>query len=113
LVRDARFWSKLTKSDLPGEPHYPSRIIYYFCVHLRIVEPASFVVDISETIETKMEALACYESQFVTGKPTTQPTFLDNLRDRARYWGYNIGTAFGEPFVTKEPIGLANLEHLI
>src|SRR5262245_26631579 len=36
LVEAARFWSKLTKSDLPGEPHYPAKILYYFCVHLRI-----------------------------------------------------------------------------
>src|SRR2546421_1534925 len=32
LVDAARFWAKLTKTDLPGEPFYPQRIIYYFCV---------------------------------------------------------------------------------
>ena len=36
LVDAARFWAKLTKTDLPGEPHYPQRILYYFSVHLRI-----------------------------------------------------------------------------
>src|SRR5438105_3112328 len=30
LVDAARFWSKLTKSDLPGEPFFPQRILYYF-----------------------------------------------------------------------------------
>src|SRR5262249_61512913 len=29
LVDAARFWAKLTKTDLPGAPHYPERIIYY------------------------------------------------------------------------------------
>ena len=33
LIEAARFWSKLTKSDLPGEPHHPERIFYYYCVH--------------------------------------------------------------------------------
>src|SRR5262245_46193452 len=28
LVDAARFWAKLTKSDLPGTPHFPERIIY-------------------------------------------------------------------------------------
>src|SRR5438552_4209825 len=36
LVDAARFWAKLTKCDLPGEPHYPQRIIYYFTIHLRL-----------------------------------------------------------------------------
>src|SRR5262249_27655542 len=36
LVDAARFWSKLSKTDLPGQPHYPARIIYYFSVHLRL-----------------------------------------------------------------------------
>src|SRR5262245_51275410 len=26
LVDDARFWAKLTKTDLPGAPHHPERI---------------------------------------------------------------------------------------
>src|SRR5581483_1056340 len=36
LVDAARFWAKLTKTDLPGNPHHPQRIIYYFSVHLRL-----------------------------------------------------------------------------
>src|SRR5262249_28808538 len=47
LVDAARFWAKLTKSDLAGEPFYPERIFYYFCVHLRIHPRPSFIVDIS------------------------------------------------------------------
>src|SRR5262245_44443456 len=42
LIEAARFWAKLTKSDLPGEPHHPAGIIYYNCVHLRLVEKPSF-----------------------------------------------------------------------
>ena len=37
LIEAARFWAKLSKSDLPGAPHFPSRILYYYFVHLRFV----------------------------------------------------------------------------
>src|SRR5262245_34315043 len=36
LADAARFWAKLTKTDLPHAPHYPERIFYYFSVHLRL-----------------------------------------------------------------------------
>ena len=59
-----------------------------------------------------MEALACYRSQFLEGRPTTPPTLLDDLRDRARYWGWAIGTRYGEPFVCREEVGLRSLRDL-
>ena len=37
IGEDARFDAKLTKSDIPGEPWHPRRIIYYFCTHLRLL----------------------------------------------------------------------------
>jgi bacillithiol biosynthesis deacetylase BshB1 len=113
LVDAARFWAKLTRCDLPGEPHYPQRILYYFSVHLRIHPRPSFVLDISAHIDRKMEAIACYRSQFIEGRPTTWPTILDDLRDRARYWGWAIGMAYGEPFLSREEIGLRGLGELV
>src|SRR5947209_19713625 len=64
LVDAARLWAKLTKTDLPGEPFYPHRIIYYFSVHLRLHPRPSFVLDITAHIDAKMRAIACYHSQF-------------------------------------------------
>lgn len=112
LVDAARFWSKLSKTDLPGEPHYPKQIIYYFSVHLRLHIQPSFVLDISRFHETKMQAIACYRSQFIDGRPTEPPTFMDELRDRARYWGWSIGVRYGEPFLTREEVGLRSLGSL-
>jgi bacillithiol biosynthesis deacetylase BshB1 len=109
LIDAARFWAKLTKSDMPGEPYYPHRILYYFSVHLRLHVKPSFVLDISAHIEGKMQALACYRSQFVEGKPT----FLDELRARARYWGWLIGAEYGEPFLFREELGLRGLRDLV
>jgi N-acetylglucosamine malate deacetylase 1 len=113
LVDAARFWAKLTKTDLPGDPYYPARLIYYFSVHLRLHPQPSFVLDVTPYLETKMRALACYRSQLIEGRPTTPPTVLDDLRDRARYWGWVIGTGYGEPFVCREEIGLRSLRDLV
>lgn len=113
LVEAARFWSKLSKSDLAGEPYWPPKLLYYFSIHLKIHPKPSFVVDISQQIDAKMNAIACYESQFVTGRPQEFPTPLGDIRDRARYWGWSIGTKFGEPFASREEIGLTGVEGLV
>jgi LmbE family N-acetylglucosaminyl deacetylase len=112
LIEAARFWSKLSKSDLPGEPHHPERIFHYFCVHLRQVVPPAFVLDISHYWERKLAVIACYQSQFVAGRATAPPTFLDRQRDQAAYFGSLIGTAYGEPFASREPLGLTSLANV-
>jgi bacillithiol biosynthesis deacetylase BshB1 len=109
LIEDARFWAKLTKTDLPGEPHHPSRIFYYFCVHLRLAPQPAFVLDITDHWPTKLAAISCYRSQFVTGREGESPTFLEQLRDEAAYWGRLIGARYGEPFASREPIRLNQL----
>jgi bacillithiol biosynthesis deacetylase BshB1 len=113
LVDAARFWAKLTKTDMPGEPFYPQRILYYFSVHLRLHVRPSLVLDIGPYHDAKMKALACYRSQFIEGRPSTPPTIFDDLRDRARYWGWTIGTLYGEPFRLREEVGLRDLRDLL
>jgi bacillithiol biosynthesis deacetylase BshB1 len=113
LVDAARFWAKLTKTDMPGEPHYPERIVYYFSVHLRLHLRPSFVLDITAQHEDKMRAIACYRSQFFDGKPAGVPSIMDEVRDQGRYWGWTIGARYGEPFLCREEVGLRNLRDLV
>jgi bacillithiol biosynthesis deacetylase BshB1 len=113
LVEAARFWAKLSKTDMPGEPFHPERIFNYYCVHLKLVPQPAFVLDISEEWEQKRAAIECYQSQFVTGRPTEPPNFVDSLRDEAAYWGKSIGTRYGEPFTCREPIGMTTLAGLV
>lgn len=108
LTEAARFWAKLSKSDLPGEPFWPPRIYYYFSIHLRIHPRAAFVLDISAAIDEKIQAVQCFESQVITGRSDQFPTVIDDIRDRARYWGWTIGSAFGEPFASREEVGLTS-----
>ncbi len=109
LVEDARFWSKLSKSDIPGTPHHPARILYYFSVHLRIVERPSLLIDISEQVEAKRAAMACYRSQLVDNQPQGRPTVIDSVCDRTRFWGHLAGVAHAEPFASREPVALKGL----
>lgn len=113
LVEDARFWSKLSKSDIPGGPFSPARVLYYFSVHLRIVERPSFVIDISDQFDAKMAALRCYRSQLVDNQPEGRPGVLDSVADRTRFWGHVAGVRHAEPIASREPIGLANLDALL
>lgn len=109
LVEAARFWAKLTKSDLAGEPHHPERIFYYFGVHINLVAPPAFVLDISPYWDRKRAAIECYQSQFIVGRSSEPPTFLDRWRDQAAYWGGTTGAAYGEPFASREPLGLTTM----
>jgi len=113
LVDAARFWAKLSRTDLPGDPYLPPRVLYYFSIHLRIHPQPAFVFDISDAIDDKMAAIQCYESQFLTGRPQTFPTALDDIRDRARYWGWSIGSRYGEPFASRETLGIAQPSALL
>lgn len=113
LVEDARFWSKLSKSDLAGNPHHPARILYYFSVHLRITERPSLLVDVSAFADAKDEILRCYRSQLVDNQPSDRPSVIESVRDRSRYWGHLAGVMHAEPFASREPIGLSGLNSLL
>lgn len=113
LVEAARFWSKLTKSDIPGEPHHPERIFNYYCVHLKMAPQPAFVLDITPYWDRKRAAIESFESQFITGREHLKPPFIDRLRDEAAYWGKVIGTEYGEPFACREPLGVQSMGHFI
>jgi N-acetylglucosamine malate deacetylase 1 len=80
-------------------------------VYSRLVTP-SFVVDTSEFEEVKMKAIKAYASQFFdphSKEPTTrisEPAFLKQIEDRARYYGSLIGVDAGEPFYVREALNV-------
>ena len=113
LIEEARFWSTLTKTDMAGAPHHPQRIFDYFCVHLRLAVQPAFVLDITEHWPAKKASLLCYHSQFVKGRSSEPPTFLERMENEAAYWGQLIGARWGEPYASREPVGLKAFSQLI
>ena len=111
LGEAARFYAKLTKTQMRGEPHYPRRILHFFCTHYRLHVAPAFILDITDQIERKMEAVACYRSQFNEERGNTG--VLDAIRTVAAYWGTRIRRPYGEPFASKEPVGLRGLGDLV
>ncbi len=73
---------------------------------------ASFVVDVSDFLEEKMDAIRAHRSQFydpTSTEPETRLTtknFLDELELRSRYFGSLIGVAAGEPFYVRETLNV-------
>jgi N-acetylglucosamine malate deacetylase 1 len=109
IGEDARFDAKLTKSNIPGDPWHPKRIIYYFCTHLRMNFPATFCIDVTDTMNEKMRAVRCYESQGLAA----EGGLAQMVETVAAYFGTRINTRYAEPFFTYEQLGLAGLDQLV
>lgn len=120
LVKRAFFYSGLTKirtfdKEVPQQSFRPEKLFYFMQTYP--FEP-SFIVDISETFDTKMRAIECYETQFHNPKisePETfisRPEFLNYIRSRAEYYGFQIHKKYGEAFFCEEKIEL-NLLNLL
>jgi bacillithiol biosynthesis deacetylase BshB1 len=110
IAEDARFDAKLSKTDIPGDPCYPKRVIYYYCTHLRMNFSPTFCIDISQQIQTKMAAIAAYQSQFAQGAASSVPAMVRTI---GAYFGSRIGTAYAEPFFSHEALGLSGLDQLV
>jgi LmbE family N-acetylglucosaminyl deacetylase len=71
------------------------------------------VLDITDHWHAKAASVEAYQSQFVAGRSTEPPSFVEKLREEAAFWGKTIGVRYGEPFASKEPIGMKNFESLV
>ena len=111
IVEDARFDAKLTKTDLPGEPRYPSRLVYYYCTHLKTVPQPSFIIDTTGMHARKRLAILAYETQFVL--PEKNRRIVEWIDAAATFYGSRIGATTGEPFFVREPLGVRSLDGLI
>jgi bacillithiol biosynthesis deacetylase BshB1 len=111
LVRDACFLSGLRNFDAPGPPHRPLSLAYATAFREDAPTP-TFVVDITDQIDRKIEALACFDSQFrektQAGEvyPGGDRGLFDQIRAQAAETGSRIRRAYGEPFFTAETVEL-------
>lgn len=109
ITEAARFYAKLVKTDMRGEPHFPAKIYHYFSVHLRLHLKPSFIIDVSDDFPAKTRAVVCYASQFNANPANV----LKLLEEQARYWGSLIRVRYGEPFFCQEEVGLSSVSHLL
>jgi bacillithiol biosynthesis deacetylase BshB1 len=106
LIRDACFVAGLKKVEPQVPVHRPRKVIHCLAYREDHVKP-TFVVDITDTFEKKLEAVRCYSSQFdeavQAGEvfPNGEPLY-DIIRHHAAHYGSLIRTRYGEPFFTTE-----------
>ncbi|MCX7984521.1 MAG: bacillithiol biosynthesis deacetylase BshB1 [Bacteroidetes bacterium] len=117
LSKEAWYYSGLAKllTKHNGKEQKRHRPHHYFeFLQWYEFEP-SFIVDITDTFEIKMEAVRSYASQFYNPQnkePETKlsrPDFLEIIETRCRYYGAKIGVKYGEPFISPFSLGVENL----
>lgn len=111
LVRESARLAAIRNYDPDtGDEKIPPPIVAHNVFSRRVVP--SFIVDISDFLETKMEALRAHRSQFYDPNSTepetmlTGKTYLDEIANRSRYYGSLIGAAAGEPFFVREMLNV-------
>jgi bacillithiol biosynthesis deacetylase BshB1 len=116
LVRDACFVAGLAKLAPDVPKHRPLKILH--CVSFRQdFDKPTFVVDISDEFEQKLEAIRCFASQFggatQAGEvyPNGEPLY-DAIRHYSAYYGSMIRTRYGEPFFTTETMRVDDIAAL-
>ncbi|HEY4735255.1 MAG TPA: bacillithiol biosynthesis deacetylase BshB1 [Gemmatimonadaceae bacterium] len=106
LVRDACFVAGLRKIEPTIPVHRPLKVLHALSFREDNEKP-TFVVDISDSFEKKLEAIRCYESQFgdavQAGEvyPNGEP-LAELIRHHAAHYGSLIRCRYGEPFYTTE-----------
>ena len=113
LVREsARLASIRRYDEQTGDEKIPVPIVAHN-IFSRLLRP-SFIVDISDFLDEKMQAIRAHSSQFYDPKSTepetrlTSKNFLDELESRSRYFGSLIGVMAGEPFFVREALNVSD-----
>jgi len=127
LSIDAMYYAGLRMIETTGpegrsqEPWRPNHVLHY----MQAIEfEPTFVVDVSDVWEQRIEALQAFESQFFNpdydpgaDEPETfisNPTFFEWIEGRARSYGYKVGATFGEPLLYRHgPVGVDDLMNVL
>ena len=115
LVRACYFAGVKKFAPQAGAAHTTTQVAHY---RLRQEFHPSFVCDISETQEKKMQAVACYQSQVTRAADATEstsskpgplissPLSVRTIESVDRYYGAMIGVAYGEAFFCRSPLAV-------
>ncbi len=108
LGYDACFIAGLRRAPVEGEPHRPAKVIFALSYLEPPVKP-SFVVDITDVMDRKLDAILAYRSQF-EGRTAAGDIFgggrplRDQILAHAAHYGSLIRVPYGEPYATHETL---------
>jgi N-acetylglucosamine malate deacetylase 1 len=117
IVYDACFLAGLRnyRADL-GTAFRPAKLVYAVTMTEATDVVPTLVVDVTPFWETKLRAIAAFESQFTKAPGETDVLPLDRFKQAVdlagRRHGQRIGVRYGEGFCTREPLVVGDLAAL-
>lgn len=121
LVSNAAFLSGLRKIKTTlnekKQTHWRPKHVYHY-IQWNNIKP-DFVVDVSDFINVKLNAVKAYSSQFYNPdsdepiSPITSKNFLDSITYRAQDLGRLIHVEYAEGFTTERYVAVESLDKLI
>jgi N-acetylglucosamine malate deacetylase 1 len=124
LIADACFLSGLrkieTKDDAGNlQQHWRPKYVFHY-IQDRYYNP-SFVYDVTNVFERKIESIKSYSSQFFSSEyskdePQTYistPEFLNSIIGRHQMFGKMIGVPYAEGFISEKMIGIRSMDSFI
>lgn len=112
LIERACFLSGLVKiktqiQGIDQDPYRPQKVFNY--IQDEYIEP-SFLVDITNVYDQRIEAIMAYKTQFFNAElkepetPISSKEFLTFLKGRSAELGRRIGVGYAEGFISKLPL---------
>ncbi|OEH93644.1 bacillithiol biosynthesis deacetylase BshB1 [Bacillus solimangrovi] len=105
IVDEAIFSSGIRKYMPDVIPHRVERLYYYM---INGFHKPDFVVDITDTITVKLDALRCYQSQFMRlADEVVTPLnngYIETVEARERLFGKEVGVQYAEGFKANQPL---------
>lgn len=117
LVSDACFLSGLikieTEDDAQPQRQWRPKAVYHY-IQWKNIQP-DVTVDVSDFIDTKMDAVMAYKTQFhdpdskAPETPISSLNFAESIKYRARDLGRLVGVEYAEGFTVERLIGVESL----
>jgi bacillithiol biosynthesis deacetylase BshB1 len=107
----AVFYARLTKwdHDFDGLPPHTIRQLLWYPLGFSALPPdhaaGTMIVDISETLDAKLDAVKAYASQF----PVEKQRVFDQIESQARVLGLSSGLQAGELLISPKPVVVKDL----
>lgn len=121
LTADACFYSGLLKINTTYNKQQQTvwrpKALYHY-IQDYYIEP-DFVIDVTNFIDKKFEAINAFESQFFNPNskepvtPISGENYLDFVKSKMNVFGRAIGSQYAEGFIKSRTIGVNNLFDLI